>query len=70
MAKSTIMRKNRVKLAQRIGCIFLKPKVASWRYQMGSRTLNHLSSGEGGNANQAEADDNEEELDEEEINFD
>lgn len=32
MAKSTIIRKNRVKLAQRIGCIFLKPRVAAWRY--------------------------------------
>ena len=28
MAKSTIFRKNRAKLAQRIGCIFLKPRVA------------------------------------------
>ena len=42
MAKSTIIRKNRVKLAQRIGCIFLKPRVTSWRYKRGSRTLNHL----------------------------
>jgi hypothetical protein len=32
MAASTIIRKNRVKLAQRIGCIFLKPRVAAWRY--------------------------------------
>lgn len=32
MAKSTNLRKSRVKLAQRIGCIFLKPKVAKWRY--------------------------------------
>lgn len=32
MAKSTILRKLRAKLAQRIGCIFLKPKVAKWRY--------------------------------------
>jgi hypothetical protein len=42
MAKSTIIRKSKVKLAQRIGCIFLKPKVASWRYKRGSRTLSHL----------------------------
>ena len=43
MAASTIIRKNRVKLAQRIGCIFLKPRVAAWRYQRGSRTLSHLN---------------------------
>ena len=42
MARSTIIRKSKVKLAQRIGCIFLKPKVASWRYKRGSRTLSHL----------------------------
>ena len=42
MAKSSIIRKSKVKLAQRIGCIFLKPKVAAWRYQRGSRTLSHL----------------------------
>lgn len=32
MAKSTNLRKYKVQLAQRIGCIFLKPKVAKWRY--------------------------------------
>ena len=42
MAKSIIIRKNRVKLAQRIACIFLKPKVTYWRYRGASRTLNHL----------------------------
>ena len=42
MARSTIIRKSKVKLAQRIGCIFLKPKVASWRYKRGARTLSHL----------------------------
>jgi hypothetical protein len=42
MAKNSIIRKSKVKLAQRIGCIFLKPKVAAWRYQRGSRTLSHL----------------------------
>ena len=39
MGKSTIIRKLKAKLAQRIGCIFLKPKVASWRYQRGFRSL-------------------------------
>lgn len=43
MAMSTIIRKHRVKLAQRIGCIFLKPRIAAWRYQRGSRTLSHLN---------------------------
>lgn len=32
MNKSTNLKKARVNLAQRIGCIFLKPKVAKWRY--------------------------------------
>ena len=39
MAKSTNLRMFKVKLAQRIGCIFLKPKVAKWRYQRGYRSL-------------------------------
>lgn len=32
LQKSTILRKLKVKLAQRIGCIYLKPIVAKWRY--------------------------------------
>jgi hypothetical protein len=39
MAKSTNLRKSKVQLAQRIGCIFLKPKVVKWRYQRGHRSL-------------------------------
>jgi hypothetical protein len=39
MARSTNLRKSRVQLAQRIGCIFLKPKVVKWRYQRGFRSL-------------------------------
>ena len=68
MAKSTIIRKSKVKLAQRIGCIFLKPKVASWRYKRGSRTLSHLMQA---NQNQADTKDeaDEEMLDEDDINF-
>lgn len=68
MAKSTIIRKSKVKLAQRIGCIFLKPKVASWRYKRGSRTLSHLMQA---NQNQADTkdEDDEEMLDEDDINF-
>lgn len=36
---SSMLRKQRVKLAHKLGLIFLKPKVASWRYQMGSKSL-------------------------------
>ncbi|CAG8620624.1 15997_t:CDS:10, partial [Racocetra fulgida] len=36
---NTLIRKLLVKLAQRIGLCYLKPKVASWRYQRGSRSL-------------------------------
>lgn len=42
MTKSIIIRKNRVKLAWRIGCIFLKPKVTKRPYKQVSRSLDHL----------------------------
>mmetsp|Transcript_22679 Transcript_22679/g.30268 ORF Transcript_22679/g.30268 Transcript_22679/m.30268 type:complete len:137 (-) Transcript_22679:2678-3088(-) len=47
MKKSSHIKKGKVNLAQRIGCIFLKPKIASWRYQRGHRSLaqNLASSG-------------------------
>jgi hypothetical protein len=32
ISKSTILKKAKTNLAQRIGCIFLKPRVAKWRY--------------------------------------
>ena len=69
MTKSTIIRKNRVKLAQRIGCIFLKPKVTKWRYKRGSRTLNHLIKEEDKVETKAEEEEDEEMLDEDDINF-
>jgi hypothetical protein len=67
MSKSLIIRKNRVKLATRIGCIFLKPKVAAWRYQRGKMNLNHLKQSTQGNNQTIE--DDEYMLDEDEINF-
>ena len=39
MLKSSFIKKARVNLAQRIGCIFLRPKVAKWRYSRGARSL-------------------------------
>uniref|UniRef100_A0A4W3JSU0 Tubulin-specific chaperone D n=1 Tax=Callorhinchus milii TaxID=7868 RepID=A0A4W3JSU0_CALMI len=35
----TILRKMGIKLVQRLGLTFLKPKIAKWRYQRGSRSL-------------------------------
>jgi len=39
MKKSSHLKKGKVNLAQRIGCIYLKPKLATWRYQRGHRSL-------------------------------
>ncbi|KFO35749.1 Tubulin-specific chaperone D [Fukomys damarensis] len=38
-SNQTLLRKLGVKLVQRLGLTFLKPKVADWRYQRGSRSL-------------------------------
>ncbi|KAG9465973.1 hypothetical protein GDO78_017411 [Eleutherodactylus coqui] len=38
-SNQTVLRKLGVKLVQRLGLTFLKPKVANWRYQRGSRSL-------------------------------
>ena len=45
--KSSHIKKGKVNLAQRIGCIMLRPKLAPWRYQRGHRSLtqNLASSG-------------------------
>lgn len=39
MAKSSNLRKYKVQIAQRIGLVFLKPKIVKWRYQRGFRSL-------------------------------
>ncbi|CAI2368352.1 unnamed protein product [Moneuplotes crassus] len=36
---SSMLKKQRVKFAHKLGLIFLKPRVASWRYQMDSKSL-------------------------------
>lgn len=38
-SSQAMLRKVGVKLIQRLGLIFLKPRLASWRYQRGSRSL-------------------------------
>ncbi|KAI9142406.1 armadillo-type protein [Paraphysoderma sedebokerense] len=40
-ANNALLRKLLVKLGQRLGMVYLKPKVASWRYQRGQRSLSH-----------------------------
>lgn len=39
LSKNSLLRKYGMKVIQRIGLTFLKPKVASWRYQRGARSL-------------------------------
>ncbi|PFX29522.1 tubulin-specific chaperone D-like isoform X1 [Stylophora pistillata] len=36
---NTLLRKLNIKLTQRLGLTFLKPRIAAWRYQRGSRSL-------------------------------
>jgi hypothetical protein len=70
-ANNSLVRKLRTKLTQRVGLCYLKPKIASWRYQRGNRSLRQnlegiVSSGGGlvsakpfGNINENEDEDNE-----------
>ncbi|KAG0166735.1 hypothetical protein DFQ28_006283 [Apophysomyces sp. BC1034] len=45
-ANNSLVQKLRTKLTQRVGLSYLKPKIASWRYQRGSRSLRqNLGSG-------------------------
>jgi hypothetical protein len=37
--KSSMLRKYKMKLSQRLGLQYLKPRVTKWRYQRGSRSL-------------------------------
>ena len=57
-SRNTIIRKFGLKLVQRLGMIFLKARVASWRYQRGNRSLTVnlvKSSGDQGSVNDQEA---------------
>lgn len=38
-SSNSLIRKLRIKLTQRVGLCFLKPKIAPWRYQRGNRSL-------------------------------
>ena len=59
-----LLRKLYTKLTQRLGMIFLKPKVASWRYQRGSRSLaDNLQSRKAEGVGSRELRDEEEEYD-------
>lgn len=39
--RNTLIRKEAAKIIQRVGLVFLKPKLASWRYQRGEDYLMH-----------------------------
>jgi len=73
MARSTNLRKYRVQIAQRIGLVFLKPKVVKWRYQRGFRSLQQNLGGgssSAGGQEELKQQQKDEEMEEfEEINF-
>ena len=69
-SRNTIIRKFGLKLVQRLGMIFLKARVASWRYQRGNRSLSLnlvKSSGDGGGGEEVVKDEQEEEDEEYDI---
>ena len=45
--KNTVLRKYKTKLSQYLGLAYIKPVIASWRYQRGARSLNTLELGKG-----------------------
>eukprot|EP00833_Pecoramyces_ruminatium_P018099 jgi/Orpsp1_1/1192131/evm.model.d7180000090794.1 len=64
---NSLLKKLLIKLAQRIGLCFLKPKIAKWRYKRGNRFLSDdLFVNKNDNQNNNEEDEEDEEEDEEE----
>lgn len=59
---SITWRKLRIKLVQRVGLVYLKPRSQHWRYQKGTKSLLQLDSASS-HKNVSEADDHEEEFD-------
>ncbi|RCI04360.1 hypothetical protein CU098_011555 [Rhizopus stolonifer] len=45
-SNNSLVRKLRTKLTQRVGLAYLKPRIAKWRYQRGSRSLKHNLEGD------------------------
>lgn len=63
---NTLIRKLALKLTQRLGLVFLKSKVAAWRYQRGSRSLTinlNQEAAEQGQGDGAAAEEEEEDYD-------
>ena len=55
-SNSVTKRKLGIKLLQRVGLVYLPPRVASWRYQRGNRSLLHNLQASGAPTNAADAD--------------
>lgn len=66
-SSDTPVRKLSIKLIQRIGLTFLKPKIASWRYQRGSRSLSINIKGVSTEDGKAEKMEEEEDEEDEEV---
>lgn len=68
-SSNSLIRKLRIKLTQRVGLCFLKPKLAPWRYQRGNRSLhdNLKQTSVQSNTNTTHAIDNADEDSEDEI---
>ena len=68
-SRNTIIRKLGLKLVQRLGMIFLKARVASWRYQRGNRSLSLNLVTPSGDAKQAVNQEKQKEEEEEEYDI-